>query len=430
MFGCAIYCVGEHMFFSAKEGGKRIGYEVSHQNTRALLLGQMAEGIGAAYAIPAHFDREVATFIVQGENYFKRELRGSQNRMKEYVTALQKAKRVHILIGCCDARVGVPYKAVNQEMFIYLPYIGGGDPGTRALMNVMTQLQAYGVYGDKVDVITAQHGTTQEIHEAARGENTEQCDCVECGLRLFRRDNADRLDEIASSPSHLTKLEMAKDFSRELGGKLSPNLILIAASRNWSGNIIQNLTRVYETTKNHVSAQFYGGLFDHKRRELHVFEKEWESWEHKQTVQFPGEHTQKGQDPVAITISVGSATSTLHSAVFLPGLVGKIGMKNDFSTCAPSGTRDEIQDAISQASYAAVNYLDALTGQAHGGSFHNLQSCVFLCDTDRYVQEAQHVVESQWFKDYYHDKFLPLHAIYFVNTETKQVSSLRLSPKR
>lgn len=416
------------MPFERKVGGRRIPGEVGVDLTRLIISSRTQADAMVAHALAPHADNEVNKFIQEGEKYFRNELRSSERNQRAYVEALKKADKVHIMVGCCDARVGVPYSAQQNEMYVYLPFIGGGDPGDRSLVAVTTQLMYFGVPNYKIDVIVAQHGTTKEIQDAAQGLDTEQCDCVECGLRIFRRDNKVALDRIANEKDAGIRHEMAQEFSKAIGGKITPNLILIAASRNWSGNIIHNMARVFSMARQHVKIPVYGGLFDHKKRQLHVLTPDdWgKGWKTEKKINFPGEHREAGQDPVAITIAVGPQASTLHNAVFLPNLVGQVGMKNDFSAAAPSGKMEQIKDAISQASYAAGNYVDALHGNVHGKSFQNLQSCVFLCDDSAQVLEAKKVVNSSWFLEYYRNKFLPLHAIYFVDVSSKEVSSINL----
>lgn len=381
---------------------------------------------GLGKETPKEGEDMVETFI----DSLKKELEGVRGRIETYKKGLQSVKKILIVVGCDDTRVGVTPEIVEVDgqstMMIYTPKIGGGVPSAEEIQSILDALSDLGCTND-IEVILTQHGSTDEV----LGHSHE----IACGLRAKYADIALSYPELASeflqiaeresvtSETVLSNLpERMRAILSELSQKthLPIRLLKIALLNNGSGDIAENgrivekrTTAVFE--KAGISVPVKSARYDHNRKSI-VFSdgdaiaagvEEWK---------------ENFQDPRYVVISIGKMASIISDGIILPETVGIT--NNDFSTGAIAN-QESILDAFAEAWYAAHNHHSAEQGHPHGQNFIQTSACVLLCDGDAELELVNSVLKSDEYRNDYAEAFGSfVDGIVAVNLQTGELKKI------
>lgn len=354
------------------------------------------------------------------DNRLEAELNNIDGRISEYKERLRSAKKIIIVAGCDDTRVGVsPELTADGVMMLYIPKIGGGIPSMDEIRSVLGILDDWGVTQDR-ELILTQHGSTAEVQgdtqEASCGLRAKHSELAssfaqeaEVFLKLARENEINSQSSLSEFPDEM--MTILQDLSDKTG--LPKRLLKIALLNNGSGQITQNANFVEGATQklleeNEIEITVRSGIFDHNTKNILLtdgssIDSGTEEWK------------EDFQDPNLIVISFGGEAGVIHDGVILPNMVGIT--NNDFSTAAVED-EEHLLDALAEAWYAAHNHRAAKDTQT-GKNFVHTDACVIFCDNQQFVEIAKSVLLGEEFATDYAGDYSSLEmGITLINLDT------------
>ena len=394
----------------------------------------------------------------------QKELHGVKQRIAEYTQFIAAADQIIIMGGCDDGRVGAPAKLFDihgsQALVIYVPMIGGGVVDIGQLQQIITYCVQNGANRDSLSIMWTQHGSSEEVSQALACKHGKQVaqECISCGLRgvvqtasnefgSFFSTYAEVIREngslsygqlLASIDTHNNSGQIFLDALSIIAQRfgVTARLIWIALTKNYSGDIIENLTQVtkqLQTDANmlDLGVPIYGGLFNHATDEVTVVEpgNETRIIASGEPIQLPlrSSHPEdlSFQDPRVLVLAVGP-DSHIPDGVIFPRRVGSDEIDNDFSAATLGLSQEDILNKLAELCYPA-----SAKNAKHGKNFEHAEEMIIRCSTNR---ETALVLEALASTEFSHE-MRPLFAAAFgtisiVTLETEKVTVYELKPKQ